>query len=198
MDSIINNELTQLTDDKVSKLVIFIGVLIGLFMNWLALYLNVVLGLLSVGISAFVVLLLIKLMLRSKATQKNLSIVSVSYGATSAAEASVGLLFLLWLFKNASTFGFTWDAPSWLLPSAETINNGIILSAEWIVPLIVHYFLMFIPGITGLILGVYLAPKFINNEKDYPFPGTIQRVKAVEVLVTNKKATVNLFVRFCQ
>ncbi|MHA2176219.1 MAG: OPT/YSL family transporter [Candidatus Hodarchaeales archaeon] len=196
MDSIINNELTQLTDDKVSKLVIFIGVLIGLFMNWLALYLNVVLGLLSVGISAFVVLLLIKLMLRSKATQKNLSIVSVSYGATSAAEASVGLLFLLWLFKNASTFGFTWDAPSWLLPSAETINNGIILSAEWIVPLIVHYFLMFIPGITGLILGVYLAPKFINNEKDYPFPGTIQRVKAVEVLVTNKKATVNLFVRF--
>lgn len=196
MNTTINNELTQLTDDKVSKLVIFIGVLVGLLMNWLALYLNVVLGLLSIGISAFVVLLLIKLVLRSKATQKNLSIVSVAYGATSAAEASVGLLFLLWLFHNASTFGFTWDAPRWLLPSAATINNGIILSTEWIIPLMVHYFLMFVPGITGLILGIYLAPKFINNDKEYPFPGIIQRTKTVEVLVTNNRSTVNLFIRF--
>ena len=192
----LNTELDQITDDRVSKTVIIIGVLVGLLMNWLALYLNVVLGLLSIGISAFVVLVMIKLLLRSRATQKNLSIVSVAYGATSAAEASVGLLFLLWLYRNASAFGFNWDAPWWLLPSSETIDNGIILSIEWLVPLLVHYFLMFVPGITGLILGVYLAPKFINNDKEYPFPGTIQRVKTVEVLITNKRSTITLFIRF--
>jgi hypothetical protein len=181
-----------------SKDVIFIGIVIGLMMNWLTLYLNVVLGLMSVGISAFVVLLFTKILLREKATSQNLALVSIAYGATSAAEASIGLLFLIWLYNNASSFGFdNFNPPSWLLPSSSILTNRIVLSSEWIVPLLVHYFLMLIPGISGLILGIYLAPKFINNEEEFPFPGTIQRVKTVEVLVTNQTSKIRLFKLFC-
>ena len=56
---------------------------------------------------------------------------------------------------------------------------------------------MLIPGISGLILGIYIAPRFINNEEEYPFPGTIQRVKTVEVLITNQSSKITLFKRFC-
>ncbi|UCG03204.1 MAG: OPT/YSL family transporter [Candidatus Heimdallarchaeota archaeon] len=180
-----------------SKRIVIIGILVGLMMNWLTLYLNVVLGLMSVGISAFVVLLFTKILLREKATSQNLSLVSIAYGATSSAEASIGLLFLIWLYNNASSFGFeNFNPPGWLLPSSTVISNRIVLTNEWIVPLLVHYFLMLIPGISGLILGIYLAPKFINNEEEYPFPGIIQRVKTVEVLVTNQTSKINLFKRF--
>ncbi len=181
-----------------SKSVIFIGIMVGLMMNWLTLYLNVVLGLMSVGISAFVVLLFTKILLREKATSQNLALVSIAYGATSAAEASIGLLFLIWLYNNAASFGFdNFNPPSWLLPSSSILTDRIVLSSEWIIPLLVHYFLMLIPGISGLILGIYLAPKFINNEEEFPFPGTIQRVKTVEVLVTNQTSKIRLFKRFC-
>ncbi|MFX0125301.1 MAG: OPT/YSL family transporter [Candidatus Hodarchaeota archaeon] len=181
-----------------SKSIIFIGVLIGLMMNWLTLYLNVVLGLMSVGISAFVVLLFTKILLREKASFQNLSLVSIAYGATSAAEASIGLLFLIWLYNNAFSFGFdNFNPPSWLLPSSSVLADRIVISSEWIVPLLVHYFLMLIPGISGLILGIYLAPKFINNEEEFPFPSTIQRVKTVEVLVTNQTSKIRIFKRFC-
>jgi MFS family permease len=180
-----------------SKGIIIIGILIGLVMNWLTLYLNVVLGLMSVGISAFVVLLFTKILLRERATSQNLALVSIAYGATSSAEASIGLLFLLWLYNNASSFGFeNFNPPNWLLPSSSVIANRIILTNEWITPLFVHYFLMLIPGISGLILGIYLAPKFINNEEEYPFPGTIQRVKTVEVLITNQTSKISLFKKF--
>ena len=185
-------------NSAISKSVVAIGVLVGLGMNWLALYLNVILGLLSVGISAFVVLLFTKILLREKATPQNLALVSIAYGATSAAEASIGLLFIIWLYNNASSFGFeNFNPPSWLLPSSSVLADRLVLTSEWIIPIIVHYFLMFIPGITGLILGIYLAPRFINNEKEYPFPGVVQDVKTVEVLVTNQKSKTRLFKRFC-
>ncbi|MFX1508024.1 MAG: OPT/YSL family transporter [Promethearchaeota archaeon] len=189
-------EIAQIQD--FSKGIIIIGILIGLVMNWLTLYLNVVLGLMSVGISAFVVLLFTKIFLREKATSHNLALVSIAYGATSSAEASIGLLFLIWLYNNASSFGFeNFNPPSWLLPSSSVIADRIVLTKEWIAPLFIHYFLMLIPGISGLILGIYLAPKFINNEEEYPFPGTIQRVKTVEVLITNQTSKISLFKRFC-
>ncbi|MFX0084915.1 MAG: hypothetical protein ACFFAU_04510 [Candidatus Hodarchaeota archaeon] len=185
-------------ESNISKSVVLIGVLVGLGMNWLTLYLNIVIGLLSVGISAFVVLLFTKILLREKATAQNLTLVSIAYGATSAAEASVGLLFIIWLYNNASSFGFeNFEPPSWLLPSPSVLAERLVLTSEWIFPLLVHYFLMLIPGITGLILGIYLAPKFINNEEEFPFPGVIQRVKTVEVLVTNQASKISLFKRFC-
>ncbi len=185
-------------ESNISKSVVLIGVLVGLGMNWLTLYLNIVIGLLSVGISAFVVLLFTKILLREKATAQNLTLVSIAYGATSAAEASVGLLFIIWLYNNASSFGFeNFEPPRWLLPSPSVLAERLVLTSEWILPLLVHYFLMLIPGITGLILGIYLAPKFINNEEEFPFPGVIQRVKTVEVLVTNQTSKISLFKRFC-
>ncbi|MFX0119479.1 MAG: OPT/YSL family transporter [Candidatus Hodarchaeota archaeon] len=188
--------ITGLSETKRSQSVVIIGVIIGVFMNWLALYLNVILGLLSVGISSFVVLLMVKVLLRDKATSENLTLVSVAYGATSSAEASVGLLFLIWLYNNARVYGLSFNPPSWLLPSHEVLSERVVITVEWIIPLLIHYFLMFIPGITGLILGAYLAPKFIHNDEEYPFPGTIQRVKTVEVLVTNQTSKVRLFKKF--
>jgi hypothetical protein len=185
-------------ESNISKSVVLIGVLVGLGMNWLTLYLNIVLGLLSVGISAFIVLLFTKILLREKATAQNLTLVSIAYGATSAAEASVGLLFIIWLYNNASSFGFeNFEPPSWLLPSPSVLAERLVLTSEWIFPLLVHYFLMLIPGITGLILGIYLAPKFINDEEEFPFPGVIQQIKTVEVLVTNQTSKISLFKRFC-
>ncbi len=191
-----NQDLTALTDEHKSKSVIIIGVVIGMFMNWLALYLNVILGLLSVGISSFVVLLMVRVLLRHKATSENLALVSVAYGATSSAEASISLLFLIWLYHNAGAYGLSFNPPSWLLPSQKVLTERIVVTVEWVIPLLIHYFLMFIPGITGLILGIYLAPKFLNNEEEYPFPGTVQRVKTVEVLVTNQRSKIRLFKRF--
>ena len=195
-----NQELiVEISDSQnVTKSVVIIGVLVGLCMNWLTLYLNIVLGLLSVGISAFVVLLFVKMLLKEKATEQNLALVSIAYGATSAAEASVGLLFIIWLYNNASSFGFeNFTPPSWLLPSASILTERVVLTTEWIIPLFVHYFLMLVPGVSGLILGIYLAPRFINNEKEFPFPGVIQRVKTVEVLVTNQTSKIKLFKWFC-
>ncbi|WP_455140450.1 OPT/YSL family transporter [Candidatus Hodarchaeum mangrovi] len=183
-------------ETSISKPAVIFGVIIGIAVNWLALYLNIILGLISIGISSFVVLLLTRTFFRRKATAENLALVSIAYGATSAAEASIGLLFIIWLYQNAASFGLGFSAPTWLLPSDLILTDRVIFSLEWIVPLLTHYFLMFIPGITGLILGIYLAPRFIHRDKEYPFPGTIQAIKSVEVLVTNERSKVQLFIRF--
>ena len=183
-------------ETSISKPAVIFGIIIGIAMNWLALYLNIILGLISIGISSFVVLLLTRTFFRRKATAENLTLVSIAYGATSAAEASISLLFIIWLYQNAASFGLGFSAPTWLLPSDLILADRIIFSLEWIAPLLTHYFLMFIPGITGLILGIYLAPRFIHKDKEYPFPGTIQAIKSVEVLVTNERSKVQLFIRF--
>ncbi|MFW9998213.1 MAG: hypothetical protein ACFFD4_39595 [Candidatus Odinarchaeota archaeon] len=173
-----------------------ISVVLGLTLNWISLFLSITLGFLSLGISVFFVLLIAKVFLGKQATRQNLALVSVAYGATMAAESSIGLLFLIWLSTNASFFGISADFPAWLLPSPEVLASRTIFSAEWLVPLAIHYFLMVIPGFAGIILGLYLKNRYLHDEEKYPFPGVVQRSQMVDVLVVNQSEKVNLFKKF--
>jgi len=186
------------TDQLPLKKIVIIAIVLGIILNWLAMYLNITLGFLSIGISPFFAILIARMFLRRKEiTRQSLTLISISYGATRAAESAVGLLFLIWLYYNALPFfGLEFSAPSWLLPSPEVLNNNIIWSQEWITPLLVHWFLMLVPGITGILFGYFLAPKFIHNDKEYPFPGTIQVMHQLDVLVTNDREKTKTFSRF--
>jgi hypothetical protein len=186
------------TEELPLKKIVIIAIVLGIILNWLAMYLNITLGFLSIGISPFFALLIARMFLKRKeVTKKSLTLISISYGATRAAESAVGLLFLIWLYYNALPFfGLEFSAPWWLLPSPEVLNSKIIWSQEWIVPLLVHWFLMLIPGITGILFGYFLAPRFIHNDKEYPFPGTIQVIHQMDVLVTNNRDKTKTFSRF--
>ena len=73
------------------SLLIF-SVIIGLVLNWVAFYLSIVLGFLSIGISTLVILLLAKLVYRKRElTVKDLALINIAYRGTFAAEASTGL-----------------------------------------------------------------------------------------------------------
>ncbi|MFX0209058.1 MAG: OPT/YSL family transporter [Candidatus Hodarchaeota archaeon] len=179
--------------DRIQKKVIFFSVLIGLFLNWISLYLTITLGFLSLGISVFFILLLAKLFLRDNIDNKNLAVVAISYGGVAAAEASIGLLLLIWLSQNASIFGLSGKMPSWLIPSSDVIANRIIFSKEWLIPIAVHYFIMLVPGIAGIIFGLYIKDRFIHDDDKYPFPTVIQSNEMLDVLVTNQTSKIKLF-----
>lgn len=196
------NNKDQTNIEKIDKKVIFLSIAIGLIFNWLSLYLNITLGFLSIGISVFFVLLIGKLFLRENATNKNLALILIAYIGATTAEASVSILQLIWLVQNGHLYfpelsaNFFTDLPNWLLPSENVLNNKIILSPEWILPLVARYFLMFIPGIFGLVFGFYIKDKFIHDDKTYPFPSVIQRNAMVDVLVTNQTDKIKLFRNF--
>lgn len=185
----------QLTNDQIEgannsnmvslSYVLFWAVILGLMMNWLASYLKISMGFVSVGIGPMAVLLIGRQILKRKqaSTRKNLVTIIIAYGATQAAEASVGILFLLWLATNSSFFGgLSFDPPWWLLPSNEVITSRTLLSVEWVTPLLVHYFLMLVPGILGIIFGWFMKDSFIHNDEAYPFPGMISQNSQVGVL----------------
>ncbi len=186
-NSFIGDDSTTGKEEKDSHLtyILFWAVIIGLVMNWLSLYLNISMGLVSVGIGPMAVLLIGKQILRWKQldTRQNLVIIMIAYGATQAAEAAIGLLFMIWLTKNAVFFfGIPFNPPWWLLPSETILSKRTILSSEWAVPLAVHYFLMLVPGILGIILGYYMKDKFIHDDNSYPFPNMISQTSQVGVL----------------
>ncbi|MHA2226716.1 MAG: OPT/YSL family transporter [Candidatus Hodarchaeales archaeon] len=183
-------------DIKTKVKLALISVILGLTLNWISLFLRITLGFLSIGISVFFVLLIAKVLLGNQATRQNLAIVSIAYGATTAAEASIGLLFLIWLSENAQFFGSSGVFPSWLLPSADILASKTLFSTEWLVPLAVHFFIMLIPGFAGIILGLYLKRRYLDDDHKYPFPSVAQRSQMVDVLVTNQSDKVRLFRRF--
>ena len=180
------------------KKIIIIAIVLGIILNWLAMYLNITLGFISIGISPFFAILISRMFLKRKeVSKKSLTLISISYGATRAAESAIGLLFLIWLYYNALPFfGLEFSAPWWLLPSPEVLNSKIVWSQEWIVPLLVHWFLMLVPGIAGILFGYFLAPRFVHNDKKYPFPGTIQVMHQLDVLVENNREKTKTFTRF--
>ncbi|MFX0062467.1 MAG: hypothetical protein ACFFC7_09800 [Candidatus Hermodarchaeota archaeon] len=179
------------------SLLIF-SVIIGLVINWVAFYLSIVLGFLSIGISTLVILLLAKLVYRKRElTAKDLALINIAYRGTFAAEASTGLLFLIWLFFNAESFlGVPFSPPSWLLPSSEVLSQRIIFTTEWVVPLLIHWFLMLIPGVLGIVLGWKIAPYFITNEKEYKFPGIIQTKVQIDVVAKNDTEKRKIFIQW--
>lgn len=180
------------------RYVLLTGVGLGLLLNWLSTYLRISMGFLGVGIGSFSVLLIGKVLFgRYNADSKeNLTLTAVAFGATRAAEASVGLLFLIWLFTNESLYNVGFLAPTWLLPSSQTLKSRSLLTVEWVVPLLTHYFLMFVPGLVGLAVGWILKDLFLSNEKEYPFPGVVQTSTVIEVLTENNKTKIKIFKRF--
>lgn len=176
------------------------GVTLGLLMNWMTTYLKISMGFVSVGVGPMVVLLVARSAFKKKgiATRKNLTAVLITYGATQAAEASIGLLFLLWLFSNQSFFNMSFHPPWWLLPSPTVLESRNIFSSEWLVPLAVHYFLMIVPGILGIAFGWILKDSFISDDSKYPFPGVISRNTQVEVLTDGSQEKGPLFWKFAR
>ena len=145
------------------KWVLMIAVPFGLFFNFINLYLSISMGFISIGLGGVFALLLGKFILSKKGIDKraNLTLIAIAFGASLSAEASRTLLFLIWLALNAdgiANFGF--DRPSWLLPGDDIINNTIVFSDSWLQPILVHWFLMLVPGVMGILLGLFLKNKF--------------------------------------
>ncbi len=179
------------------KWVLLIAVPFGLFFNFINLYLSISMGFISIGLGGVFALLLGKFILSKKGIDKrsNLTLIAIAFGASLSAEASRTLLFLIWLSLNAdgiADFGF--DRPSWLLPGEDIINNTIVFSETWIQPILVHWFLMLVPGVMGILLGLFLKNKFINDDEEYPFPDQIIQTEVINVL-TEQSEKLPLFIK---
>ncbi len=179
------------------KYVLMIAVPFGLFFNFINLYLSISMGFISIGLGSIFALLLGKLLLGKKGIDKrsNLTLIAIAFGASLSAEASRTLLFLIWLALHAdgiADFGF--DRPAWLLPGDDIINNTIVFSDTWIQPILVHWFLMLVPGVMGILLGLFLKNKFINDDKEYPFPDQIIQTEIINVL-TEQSEKLPLFIK---
>ncbi|MHA2108925.1 MAG: hypothetical protein ACW99R_14575, partial [Candidatus Hodarchaeales archaeon] len=179
------------------KWVLIIAVPFGLFFNFINLYLSISMGFISIGLGGIFALLLGKFILGKKGIDKrsNLALISIAFGASLSAEASRTLLFLIWLALNAdgiANFGF--DRPSWLLPGDDIINNTIVFSETWIQPILVHWFLMLVPGVMGILLGLFLKNRFINDDEEYPFPDQIIQTEVINVL-TEQSEKLPLFIK---
>ncbi|MHA2100398.1 MAG: hypothetical protein ACW99A_17110, partial [Candidatus Kariarchaeaceae archaeon] len=174
------------------------SIFLGLILNWLATFLRITMGFIGVGIGPMAALLTVRYFLKKKAadTRQNMALVAISFGATRAAEASIGLLFLIWFATNAATYNITFIPPSWLLPSPEVLASKTIFTSEWIVPLLVHYFLMLVPGLVGIAFGYFAKDKFIHDEETYPFPSVINTNTTVGVLTDEAETRGPLFWKF--
>lgn len=188
-DAVKNQREFQTNKNLELKWVLVIAIPFGLFFNFINLYLSISMGFISIGLGSIFALLLGKLILRKRGIDKrsNLSLITIAFGASLSAEASRTLLLLIWLALNAETItelGF--DRPAWLLPGDDIINNQIIFHEAWILPILIHWFLMLVPGLMGIMLGLMLKNKFITDDKEYPFPGVIQQAEMINVLSEEK------------
>ncbi|MFX1283899.1 MAG: OPT/YSL family transporter [Promethearchaeota archaeon] len=192
-----NSEMMEQFESKNHNLtwVLLISIPIGLFFNFINLYLSITMGFVSIGIGAIFALLLGKIILNQKGldNKSNLTLVLVSFGASIAAEASTALLFLIWFAQNHdASIGF--DVPSWLLPSQEIINSRDILNPAWLTPLMVHWFLMLIPGIMGILFALKIRNNFIHDDDEFPFPSQIQQAETINVM-TEKAEKLPIFLK---
>lgn len=193
-------ELNESDTKSHMKFIFMWSIFLGLILNWLALYLRISMGFVSIGIGPMVILLFSRKVFQSKHidTRENLTIVIIAYSATSAAEASVSLLFVIWLTYNASYFNMEFNPPSWFLPRRYILDNKILFSREWVLPLLTHYFLMFIPGIVGITIGWLMKDKFIHDNDKYPFPGVIQNDAQIGILTDEADSKGSTFWKFVQ
>ncbi|MFX0086825.1 MAG: OPT/YSL family transporter [Candidatus Hodarchaeota archaeon] len=175
--------------------VLSISIPLGLFFNFINLYLSITMGFISVGIGSIFALLIGKLILSCKKydSKANLSLILIAFGASMAAEASISILFLIWLVQNPDP-AVVLNVPFWLLPSVEIIENRDIFNPAWIPPLITHWFLMVIPGLMGIIFALKISDKFIHNDEEYPFPTQIQNVETISVM-TERTDKIPLFLK---
>ena len=100
----------------------------------------------------------------------------------------------VYLPKPVGIADFGFDRPAWLLPGDDIINNTIVFSDTWIQPILVHWFLMLVPGVMGILLGLFLKNKFINDDKEYPFPDQIIQTEVINVL-TEQTEKLPLFIK---
>ncbi|MCG3218044.1 MAG: OPT/YSL family transporter [Candidatus Heimdallarchaeota archaeon] len=192
------NENDVLNSNASMRYILMWSVFLGLILNWFATFLRISMGFIGVGIGPMTALLIVRYFLKKKKaeTRENLTLVAISYGATRAAEASIGLLFLIWFATNAEAYNITFVPPSWLLPSQEVLASKTLFTSEWIVPIIVHYFLMIIPGMVGIAFGYYAKDKFIHDDEAFPFPSVIQTNSTVGVLTDEAEEKGPLFWKF--
>ncbi len=62
------------------------------------------------------------------------------------------------------------NLPTWLAPSLKVLVKGNMFSPEWIVPIFVNIFLIIIPSLLGLIVGLAVADIVLKNKRMvFPF-----------------------------
>ena len=164
-----------MSEDTSYKSAIVIGTFTGLVFSLISVYLRVTLGVLGAVGGSIIGLLLAKPILEksNQLNKKTMTIVLISFSAASAAESKIGILFLIWFANNHSIYGINETYPSWFLPSREVLQNRVLFTTEWLLPLLVHYMLMLIPGLIGIALGKAWMNNY-NDSEEYPFPGAVQ------------------------
>ncbi len=74
-----------------------------------------------------------------------------------------------------------------------------VRSREKITPLLVSMLLMFAPGIFGLMAGWVIAPRFLENDEEFPFPGVIQAKIMAQVFASRTETVTsnrNVFLKW--
>ena len=88
------------------------------------------------------------------------------------------------------------NLPTWLAPSLKVLVKGNMFSPEWIVPIFVNIFLIIIPSLLGLIVGLAVADVVLKNKRMI-FPFQQITGMTIKTCVDKGKSVKFLFMWMC-
>lgn len=155
-------------DIKMKKDVTKRGLLLAFFLNMLYTIINSYLGLnfgMGLGFSLVTILIAYTLfhMVMGGSTKQEITTIVIASGGYTA----------WWILATAiyiRVIDPTSNLPTWLAPPLETLAEGNIFSPEWIIPIFVNIFLVIVPSLLGIILGLTVADIVLKNKRMiFPF-----------------------------
>ena len=97
---------------------------------------------------------------------------------SSSQEALIALIsstgfFMAWVLASAmyiQAYDPQANLPSWFVPSKEVLLNGSMFSREWIIPILVHFFITFSAIFLGLIISLSVHDLVLKDKRlTFPF-----------------------------
>jgi len=144
------------------------GLLLAFFLNMLYTIINSYLGLnfgMGLGFSLVTILIaytLFHIAMGGSTKQEITTIVIASGGYTA--------WWILAIAIYIRVIDPTSNLPTWLAPPLEILKEGNIFSSEWVIPIFVNIFLVLVPSLLGIILGLTVADIVLENKRMvFPF-----------------------------
>ena len=170
------------------------GLILSSFLNVLYTLINSYLGLnfgIGLGFSLVTILLaytLFHVVMDGTSKQEITTIVVASSGFTAWWIIATSIYIRIIEPEN--------NLPTWLAPSLKVLVEGNMFSPEWIVPIFVNIFLIIIPSLLGLIVGLAVADVVLKNKR-MVFPFQQITGMTIKTCVDKGKSVKFLFMWMC-